>query len=528
MLFRSQIKTFAFHPDETSYELQVPFETTGIDFTPTTNHPGATIRIEEGHFLEVIMPYMVKSGNTSKLFKLSGPETPKTFDVIVTAEDSETVRTYSITVTRDKPSSDARLKGLQVDNVEGFTPLFVSNKTDYEANVVEGAPGVIITATANHPGATIRIDGIVVESGSPSDLIELIEVEQEIEIEVTAQDGETKIVYKVDLRNENLIEKTSNADLKNLTVNYGQMTPQFQPAVTEYEVTVTEKTWSVDIIPRVADSLATVQVFSGTKEIGDYNGNYAQALEDGENAVTVKVTSPDKTVTKDYSLTIFRNEEEKLKNLTPLDAEDIDFENSEDVILVKIEEYPRVNASVFNTLKEYPKKAIVFQGNDYSLTFRASELTRIIPQATIYDFRMSFTSPDEDDIYDLIDSRSRNDDIINKAVLMYFDYHGSLPGPATLNLSLGRKYANDTLYWHYYNRERERIDYYGSLKSNNKGTVAVLVDHFSTYIVTPDHRIAGSEDKAGVIDELGASGLSDVLTAGSKVHPYTGTQEEQP
>ena len=142
---------------------------------------------------------------------------------------------------------------------------------------------------------------------------------------------------------------------------------------------------------------------------------------------------------------------------------------------------------------------------------------------------MEFESPDEDAIYDLISEREANDDIIDDVVMMYFYYHGSLPGPATFNLSLGRRYANDTLYWHYYNQDRDRIDYYGSLKSNSKGTVAVSMDHFSTYIVSPEHRIAGSEDKAGIIDEMGmVSNGQDLLGSGGKLNPDTGAGREEP
>ena len=104
------------------------------------------------------------------------------------------------------------------------------------------------------------------------------------------------------------------------------MTPKFKPAVTEYEVTATEDTYSVDIIPRTDDRLATYEVFAGTRKIGDYNNNYALALEDGENEVRIVVTSPDKTVTKEYTVMIYRNEEDKLKNLTPLESEDVDYE----------------------------------------------------------------------------------------------------------------------------------------------------------------------------------------------------------
>ncbi len=526
-----QIKTLAFHPDEINYSLTVPFETTAVNFTPTANHEGATIEIRDGSVLSSILPYEVASGEQSKNFNLSDPGTEKEFQIIVTPEDKKAEKkTYYVRITRGPPSDDARLKALKTDNTSEFKPLFIASKTEYTAVVAEGAEGVIITATANHPGATIKINGQVVPSGTPSDLIELIEIKQTIKIEVTAQDGVTKKVYSIEFTNENLIEKTSNADLKRLSVNYGLITPEFKSSVTEYEVTATEDTWSVDIIPRLADSYATMRVLNGTRELGDYNGNYSLALEDGENNITIEVTSPDKTVVKNYEVAVFRNEEDKLKNLTPLEAEDIDFERSPNPILVKIEEYPRVGASVFNTLREdYPEKSIVFQGNDYSLRFDASNLNRTIPQTEIYDFRMSFDSPDEDDIYDLIEEREVNDDILDDIVLLYFSHHGSLPGPASFRLSLGRKYANETLYWHYYNQERERIDYYGALKSNNKGNIAVTIDHFSTYIVSPDHRIAGSEDKAGIIDELGmVSNGKDLLGNGGKLNPDTGAGEERP
>ena len=68
------------------------------------------------------------------------------------------------------------------------------------------------------------------------------------------------MTYTIEFYNQNLVEKTNNADLRSLKVNYGLMTPKFKPAVTEYEVTATEDTYSVDIIPRTDDRLATYEV----------------------------------------------------------------------------------------------------------------------------------------------------------------------------------------------------------------------------------------------------------------------------
>ena len=524
-------KDFAFHRDETKYGFRVPFETTGVSFTATVKQEGATIVIRDGTVLTTVKPYEAESGVQSMVFALADAEKPKTFEIEVSPEDPKGEhKIYYVTITREPPSDDALLISLKTENTSEFKPLFVPKKTDYTAKVAEGAEGVIIIPTAHHHGATIKVDGAEVKSGSPSDLIVLIDIKQTVKVEVTAQDRKTKKVYNIEFTNENLIEKTNNADLRRLTVNYGQMTPKFQSSVTDYEVTTTEQTWSVDIIPRLSDPLATMRVLNGTRELGDYNGNYALALVDGQNDVTIEVTSPDKTLVKNYTIAVFRNEEEKLKNLTPLEAEDIDYERSGNPIIVKIDEYPRVGASVFNTLREdYPEKTIIFQGNDYSVRFDAANLTRVIPQTEIFDFRMSFSSPDEDAIYDLIEDWDANDDIVDDVVLAYFTYHGSLPGPASLNLSLGRKYGNETLYWHYYNQERDRLDYYGSLKSNSKGTVAVSIDHFSTYVVSPMHRIAGSEDKNGIVDELGMiSNGKDLLGAGGKLNPDTGAAEDRP
>lgn len=542
MLLKNQnneeIKTFVYNPEQYgpdgAYHISVPFSTKGVSFTVSTTHQFATIRIKEELLGTTMKPFPaeLQSGATSRVYDLKDPGEEKLFIVEIRAEDWDledqggkgTSREYYVYISREAPSSDARLKALETQNTSNFKPIFISSKTAYTADVNEGAPGVIIIPTANHPGATIRVDGVTVASGTPTDLIELLEVTQTVTIEVIAEDGVTRMFYKITFTNWNLVEKTSNADLSRLTVNYGLMTPNFQPAVINYEVTAKENAWSVDIIPKVADPLAKMRVMNGTLELGDYNGNYAMAIADGQSTVNIEVTSPDETVTKTYTVDIFRGEDDKLKNWTPLEAEDIDFEHVSNPIIVKVEEYPRVGASVFNTLREeYPDYSIVFQGNDYSLRFDAKNLTRVIPQTEIYDFHMSLTSPDEDAIYDLIASRSANNDIIDDVVMLYFDYHGSLPGPATLSVSLGHRYGNDLLYWHYYNKERDRIDYYGTLESNSQGNIAVSIDHFSTYLVSPEHRIAGSEDKDGVVDELGMiSNGEDLLGSGGKLNPNTG------
>ena len=536
-------KKISFNPDVETYEISVPYETREVSFVPTANHEGARIKIQSSRdsILPGVIPprwYTVNSGTASKNFDLpyAVGDATTTFTIRVEAEnydyvDPPSYKEYIVKITREEPSHDAYLKALSATNTENWQPdPFIRTTLNYEATVKEGSSTVTITATTNHPGATLTINGMAAQSGVASDPIDLVDIYTTIEIVVTAQDGTTKMTYTIEFYNQNLVEKTNNADLRSLKVNYGLMTPKFKPAVTEYEVTATEDTYSVDIIPRTDDRLATYEVFAGTRKIGDYNNNYALALEDGENEVRIVVTSPDKTVTKEYTVMIYRNEEDKLKNLTPLESEDVDYEGSGDTIIIMIDQYPRIGASVFEELKNYPDKTIIFQGNDYSLEFKASDLAgRVIPSTEIYDFRMSFSPPDEqeDAIWDIIESRSGNDDLTSSRVVMaYFPHHGSLPATAILHMSIGKRYGNETIYWHYYNEERDRIDYYGPVQTNAQGTFAVKIDHFSTYVMTERHSIVGAELRVGETTLAPDGGFLNDAADIVKVNPSTGAAKE--
>ena len=536
-------KKISFNPDVETYEISVPYETREVSFVPTANHEGARIKIQSNRdsILPGVIPprwYTVNSGTASKNFDLpyAVGDATTTFTIRVEAEnydyvDPPSYKEYIVKITREEPSHDAYLKALSATNTENWQPdPFIRTTLNYEATVKEGSSTVTITATTYHPGATLTINGMAAQSGVASDPIDLVDIYTTIEIVVTAQDGTTKMTYTIEFYNQNLVEKTNNADLRSLKVNYGLMTPKFKPAVTEYEVTATEDTYSVDIIPRTDDRLATYEVFAGTRKIGDYNNNYALALEDGENEVRIVVTSPDKTVTKEYTVMIYRNEEDKLKNLTPLESEDVDYEGSGDTIIIMIDQYPRIGASVFEELKNYPDKTIIFQGNDYSLEFKASDLAgRVIPSTEIYDFRMSFSPPDEqeDAIWDIIESRSGNDDLTSSRVVMaYFPHHGSLPATAILHMSIGKRYGNETIYWHYYNEERDRIDYYGPVQTNAQGTFAVKIDHFSTYVMTERHSIVGAELRVGETTLAPDGGFLNDAADIVKVNPSTGAAKE--
>lgn len=511
------VPKFAFNPQSILYDVPVSFQTDRATVTPKARSPLATIEVVDG----------------SKVIKIEEPLQPgysfdlkteqvKTILVRVTAEDGVTMMEYTLNITRAKASGDARLKSLTAGAATEFTPKFVADTYNYSVTIPEGTASITFTAVPVNEYSTMTIDGVELKSGTASAPIEPLTPKSTVVIEVTAQDGKTKAKYTVTVTNRNMIGKNNNADLESLRVDYGSMFPRFQPAVIDYEVGVKDDTSSVNIYPIPWEATSTVEVFAGTKKLGDYYNNYASALVDGENDFMVKVTAEDGKTVKEYTMKVYRKDEEKQGNLKPITADMINYEQEGNTIVVDISRYTVVTAEVFNTLKEkYPEKTMVFQGNDYSLQIKGKDLDRLIPYGEVFDLSMSYTTPEEDKIWALIQFDHRNEWV--DPVFIYFNQHGALPAPMLLTLSLGHNYRNESATWNYYNTERDRIDYYGGVRTNSRGTFSVQLTHMSTYIYSFD-RIIGAENKSGT---LGGVGGITGSTSG-KPNPNTGSGGVQP
>ena len=112
----------------------------------------------------------------------------------VTAEDGNTAKTYTATVTRAAPplSADATLSSLGLSGVP-FT--FASDTTSYDVNVANGVDETTVRATANDDGATyeIKLGGVADADWTVS----LAVGGNVITVEVTAEDGKTTKTYTV-------------------------------------------------------------------------------------------------------------------------------------------------------------------------------------------------------------------------------------------------------------------------------------------------------------------------------------------
>ena len=131
--FEARDRTFVgpgFHDTVTSYVGSAANSVTETTVTPTVNHSGASYVIKIGGVAD--------SDGTVSLAVGSNVIT-----VEVTAEDEETTRTYTVTVTRAALSTDATLSGLTMSGIDFGT--FASGTTSYSATVANGVSQTTVT-----------------------------------------------------------------------------------------------------------------------------------------------------------------------------------------------------------------------------------------------------------------------------------------------------------------------------------------------------------------------------------------------
>ncbi len=178
-----------FDPATYSYDVNVGHEVAETTVTATTNDGGATyvIRVDGVEDGDGTVP--LAEGNNL-------------IAVEVTAEDGETTRTYTATVTRAEgsssdnpvpPSDDATLKSLELSGIAfAFDPATYS----YDLSVGYEVERTAITAATNHAGASYEVV-MVISGGYEDGMVTLAEGANTIVLVVEAEDGETFRTYAV-------------------------------------------------------------------------------------------------------------------------------------------------------------------------------------------------------------------------------------------------------------------------------------------------------------------------------------------
>ncbi|MBJ7427349.1 MAG: cadherin-like beta sandwich domain-containing protein, partial [Bacteroidia bacterium] len=282
----------------TGYTASVSNASTSITVTPTRSDANATIqvRVNGGGYATVT------SGSASGSLSLNVGN--NTIDVLVTAQDGTTTKTYTITITR--VSNDATLSGLTISNGT-LSPTFASGTTSYTAT--NSSSSITITPTRNQANASIqaRVNGgsySSVTSGNASGSLSLNVGSNTIDVLVTAQDGTTTQTYTI-----TVTRLSTDATLSALTLSSGTLSPTFASGTASYTASVSNGTNSVTITPTRNQANATIQarVNGGSySSVTSGSASGSLSLNLGSNTINILVTAQDGTTTQTYTITVTR------------------------------------------------------------------------------------------------------------------------------------------------------------------------------------------------------------------------------
>ena len=274
-----------FSSDITSYTASVANSVSGVTLTPTANHAGATI---------AVAGTTVASGSPSGSQTL-GVGSNTIITIVVTAQDGSTTKTYTVTVTRAAPSTDATLSGLAI-SAGTLDPTFTSGTYIYDVSIPFNIFGstVTLTPTAKDPNATITVAGAPVGSGNVSPGRILYAGLNTVRITVTAEDGSTRLSYDVRFTRTSLADASADRTLSGLTISHGTLTPNFNPSVIFYTASVPYNVSGVTLTPTANHPPYATVLMEGVV-VTSGAPRAARPLKVGDNKIPIIVVAEDNT-----------------------------------------------------------------------------------------------------------------------------------------------------------------------------------------------------------------------------------------
>ncbi len=261
-----------FESGVTTYDVEMPYETTSVVVSATQTDENASIIIKDNG---------TETGDGT-IDLTSGSATAT---VEVTAEDGSTTETYTINLTVYVPSTDATLSDLAIDGttITGFE----TGVTTYDVEMLYETTSVVVSATQTDENASVVIKDNGTETGDGT--IDLTSGSATATVEVTAEDGSTTETYTINLT---VYVPSTDATLSDLAID-GTTITGFEIGVTSYDVELPVGTTSVEISAITNDPLASITSGTGVND-----------LNSGITTVYVLVTAEDGTTLGTYTINL--------------------------------------------------------------------------------------------------------------------------------------------------------------------------------------------------------------------------------
>lgn len=209
----------------------------------------------------------------------------------INENNEENVKNVENNTSVNTDKSNANLLVLRL-NHEGISPEFSKEIKDYYIIIDETINKFDITTIAENTNSIISITG---NNNFKTGL-------NIINISVKSEDKTNETNYKIYVTKTSNKEK-ANANLENLAVENGTLTPEFDANITNYKVEVSNSVEIANILAVPENINAKVKIDKSSK------------LEEGNNRAEIIVTAEDGITIKKYIVEIHRRNNEEEKNV---------------------------------------------------------------------------------------------------------------------------------------------------------------------------------------------------------------------
>lgn len=280
-------------PVKFSFPFGIAIDGSGNLFVSNGDNTVMQVKPVGGYYLNTALPLGLSFSNATGAISGTPATLSPATNYHVTAYSFSGSKTATVNI--KVVSGVADLADLKISSGT-LSPAFATLTQQYTESVSNTVTSVKITPTTADANATVRIDGIAVASGATSPELHLVVGPNLIKTVVTAQNGTVKTYFITVTR-----ALSSDANLANIAISKGTLTPAFAPLTTIYTATVPDNASYISIWPPTSDPFATVRVNGRQVTPGKSTGSIPLAV--GPNFFTILVKAQDGTL-KTYSLKV--------------------------------------------------------------------------------------------------------------------------------------------------------------------------------------------------------------------------------
>ncbi|PAW93990.1 hypothetical protein CKK33_10980 [Mucilaginibacter sp. MD40] len=271
-----------------NYQANVSTLVNSVKVTALPVSPSATVKVNGT---------VVANGSSSNDIPLNGYAT--LINIVTTAEDGVTTRTFTITVIK----TGSNITSLANISLTPASMLTLSSNssfvTNYTSSVANNVDSIKIAATLTDPNGSLKVNGTPISSGALSNALGFVNNSAYIAIEVTAEDGSTTHTYTITVNKRG----SSNANISDLVMVPGVTLTQTFPG--NYSASVNSSLNSVQLKAKTEDANATIQINGNPVISGVITDPIA--LTGSSTVLNIISTAQDGITKRTYAITVNKN-----------------------------------------------------------------------------------------------------------------------------------------------------------------------------------------------------------------------------